>query len=104
MLPSLRVCLNADALEGDAQHYGVGFCAQDAQEIVALDSSLVYLPGEPEAEEQADEAERFAVAYSPEGGFPTVTREEGVPLDGQRRAVLAAQYAGAGRYQVMRLS
>lgn len=107
MLPSLRVCLNADALEGAAQtlaqRYGVGFCAQDAQEVIALDSVLVYLPGEPEAVGQADEAERFVVAYSPEGGFPTVTRETGVPLEGQRRAVLAAQHAGAGRYQVMRL-
>lgn len=107
MLPSLRVCLNADALEGDAQtlaqRYGVGFCAQDAQEVIALDSVFVYLPGEPEADGQADEAERFTVAYSPDGGFPTVTRETGVPLEGQRRAVLAAQHAGAGRYQVVRL-
>ncbi len=70
MLPSLCMCLNADAVS-DWQ-YAVGYQAERTEGFLPLDSMFVLIPEEM-PEHQTDEAEKFIVTISEDDSAIPVT-------------------------------
>lgn len=102
MLPSLRVCMNVDALaEAESAHCAVGYRAENVQNFRALESIRIRIPEElPET--QLDEAEKFSVTIPEDGSAPDSIQNT-IPLPPDRHTALAANYAGAGIYRAMQV-
>lgn len=101
MIPSLRVYLNVDAPQDEAdraafaQRHAVGYRAPEANAFAPLESTLTQIP-EKQPERQPDEAQRFIVYMPAKGGDPATFYDADAALSACRHDALAAKYAGAG--------
>lgn len=113
MIPSLTVCLNADALVNEenfakfTQLYTIAYQAPTDEStpdvlpgIVQLPSTLLLILDEL-PEHQADEAAQFKVTIDHEENETTVTYDADAHLVPYRHYALVADYAGSGYYVVI---
>lgn len=105
MVPSFTVCINVDALVNEenfetfAQHYGLVYVDAETGESVQLESELLLIPDEL-PDHQDDTAQCFTVKMGEDEGAPEVGYHPVINLYPYRHYVLAANYAGPGRYFV----